>query len=213
MNADAASVALFVDGRGSAAFLLWLCLGIAVATGLGTLLPWPPNLGSGALFSVVLGICAVVAWSMGRSREVRIDSGVRLVTERVGLAQLQRQRDWSFADFSSAEVSLQTVKVARHSQDTHRTSTDYDTVQRFVVHLRGPSITLQLQGYDDVREAEAKAVQVGALGGWVAQRSGYSLQVTTAGAAGAATTSAVTVRPAPDTLSLIAEGGQRQGTD
>lgn len=57
LSADPASVVLFADGRGGAAFLLWLCLG------------------SGAIFSVVLCICAVVAWSMGRSRELRIDGG------------------------------------------------------------------------------------------------------------------------------------------
>lgn len=178
MNVDAGNVNVFLEGRSGTAFVLWLCLGIGIAAAAGLLLPWPPDVGAAVMAAVVFFVCGVVAWQMGSSREVGFDRTTRTVVERITFAGLRRERRVVLADDARVQVTQNVIKVARPGTDSrHRTSGDYDSRPHYRLSLRSGSATVALAIDPDVLEVERRALEVAALCGVRAVRSGYAIEV------------------------------------
>ncbi|MCE9658536.1 MAG: hypothetical protein K8R60_08245 [Burkholderiales bacterium] len=202
MNLDAGNVSVFVEGRAGAAFVLWICLGIAVAAAAGLLLPWPPGPADSIMAAVIFLVCGAVVWNVGGSREVGFEPATRTVVEHVVFAGVPRERRTVLADDARVEVTQKAVKVAKAGTDSgHRTSSAYETRLHYGLALHSGSSLVKLDILDNVLEAERRALEVAARLGVRAVRSGYAVAVE--GTSAVSTRQVVTVRDSPGVQSAI----------
>jgi hypothetical protein len=205
MGIDAGQVAVFAEGREGAAFVVWLCLGMAVVAGAALLLPWPPDFGGAAMAVVVFAVCGAAIWIVGGRREVSFEPATRTVVERSTFVGWTRERRWPLGADVAVEVSQKTTRVAKPGTDAgHRTSTDYAQRSHYLLTLRSGAAQTTLDRDDDVLAAERRAVDVAARIGARPVRFGYATEVErVADACG--TRVVVRVRSAPgETVAIVA---------
>jgi hypothetical protein len=166
MNPAGSSI-VFSSGNAGATFLVLLALGIAVATALFTLLPWPPGVGGTVMCAIVWVVCGAVALSTGHHRQVEVDFGARQVTERTKFLGVEREHSWRLDEFETVVIEEKRMKVRRSTahQGQSRVS-DYDTVIYFVLSAVGPQARLRLETFRDPAAAERAAGELSERSGW-----------------------------------------------
>lgn len=132
---------------------------------------WPPAFFAYLALTIVACFYLTFLWYACQSREVIIDPGTLLVTEKLAFFPYRRLRQWTFIDFNSVLVNRTIHKVSRQ-QKTHWNKTR----EFYSLRLHGERVEIELpMRTNQARELELAAMSIAALGFWKAYRRSYAL--------------------------------------
>lgn len=171
MNAPYAPM-MVSEHRPAGRALAWLALVVGVSATAFLSTPWPPGWVESLLALALWAACAAAIWTGGREHEVLVDPAGRSVNRRVSFLGLGLRQRWSLDEFDSVVVERRQVRVA--PQARAQGQSHFDTHTLYVLSLKGPGQSVELQRESVLAEAEKIASELARRLRLLPRREGYS---------------------------------------